>query len=307
MKPGTIPPDPFGRTTDRVQMNPPSASPSILKPEGPVDPDVGLIAVESVQGRPICVIGNYALHYVGGIGRGHISADYFAYWAHAMARQAGTASRSTFPPFVAILTNACSGHGVSTDHRVAQKQYPPYVKMEWLAGVLAAESFRTWRTIQFQDWVELGATQEELELAVRLPSKEDLAAAHKILAAAGWSSGSKKQVTERPAIYARETIFLADYPKAVKAPVQALRIGSMGLATFPGEAFAELGLEVKAKSPFKTTMLVELANSYCGYIPTPEAHENGGYETWRAKSSYLEVMAAPKMVASAVRQLERLA
>ncbi len=81
----------------------------------------------------------------------------------------------------------------------------------------------------------------------------------------------------------------------------------MGVATFPGEAFAELGLEVKAKSPFKPTMLIELANDYRGYIPTPEAHQNGGYETWRAKSSYLEVMAAPKMVASAVRQLERLA
>jgi hypothetical protein len=88
--------------------------------------------------------------------------------------------------------------------------------------------------------------------------------------------------------------------------VQAMRIGSLGISTFPGEAFAELGLAVKAKSPFKSTMIVELANDYRGYIPTPEAHENGGYETWRAKSSYLEVTAAPKMVASAVQQLGKL-
>ena len=306
MKPGTIPPNPLGKI-DRVQMNPPSGSPNILKPEGPVDPDVGIIAVESVQGRPICVVGNYALHYVGGVGRGHISADYFGYWARAIARQAGVSATSGFPPFVGILTNACSGHGVSTDHRVAQKQYPPYVKMDWLAGVLAAESYRTWRTIQFQEWVELGATQEELEFSVRLPSKDDVSEAQKILAAEGWSPESKKQVSDRRAIYARETIYLADYPKSVKTPIQALRIGSMGLATFPGEAFAELGLEVKAKSPFKPTMVIELANDYRGYIPTPEAHENGGYETWRAKSSYLEVMAAPKMIASAVRQLGKLA
>jgi hypothetical protein len=307
MKPGTIPSNPLGGTTDRVQMNPPSGSPNILKPEGPIDPDVGLIAVESVPGRPICVIGNYALHYVGGVGRGHISADYFAYWAQAMTRQVGVSANSTFPPFIGILTNACSGHGVSTDHRVAQKQYPPYVKMEWVAGVLAAESYRTWRTIEFQEWVELGATQEELEFGVRLPSQTDLAEAHKILGAAGWTKESKEQLTDRRAIYARETVFLADYPKTVKTPIQALRIGSLGVATFPGEAFAELGLEVKAKSPFKPTMLIELANDYRGYIPTQEAHANGGYETWRAKSSYLEVNAAPRMVGSAVRQLERLA
>jgi neutral ceramidase len=112
MKPGTIPPNPFGQTTERVQMNPPSGSPNILKPEGPIDPDVGIIAVESRQGRPICVIGNYALHYVGGVGNGHISADYFAYWADSIVRLAGVQPNSGYPPFVAILTNACSGHTV---------------------------------------------------------------------------------------------------------------------------------------------------------------------------------------------------
>ncbi|HUS08541.1 MAG TPA: hypothetical protein VMZ52_19710 [Bryobacteraceae bacterium] len=307
MKPGSIPPNPFGNTTERVQMNPPAGSPDILGPEGPVDPDVGIIAVESRQGRPICVIGNYALHYVGGVGKAHISADYFAYWADSMARLAGIQPNSGFPPFVAILTNACSGHDVSLDHRAAQKASPPYVRMESVAGVLAAESYRTWRGIHFQDWAELGASQDELEFAVRLPSREDVAEARKILAAKGWSAGSNAQLTDRRDIYARETIYLAEYPKSIQTIVQALRIGSMGIATFPGEAFAELGLEVKAKSPFKPAMLIELANDYRGYIPTPEAHGNGGYETWRAKSSYLEVMAAPKMVASAVRQLAKLA
>ena len=68
-----------------------------------------------------------------------------------------------------------------------------------------------------------------------------------------------------------------------------------------------MGLELKSKSPFKPTMLIELANDYRGYIPTVEGHELGGYETWRAKSSYLEKEAAPKFVASALRQLKSLA
>ena len=68
-----------------------------------------------------------------------------------------------------------------------------------------------------------------------------------------------------------------------------------------------MGLEIKAKSPFRPTMLIELANDYRGYIPTVEGHRNGGYETWRAKSSYLEVQAAPKLVAAALRGLAALA
>ena len=58
--------------------------------------------------------------------------------------------------------------------------------------------------------------------------------------------------------------------------------------------------------PFQPTMMIELANDYRGYIPTPDAFETGGYETWRAKSSHLEKQAAPKLVAAALRQLASL-
>jgi hypothetical protein len=41
--------------------------------------------------------------------------------------------------------------------------------------------------------------------------------------------------------------------------------------------------------------MVSLANGYNGYLPTPEHHKLGGYETWRARSSYLEVDASTKI------------
>ena len=138
---------------------------------------------------------------------------------------------------------------------------------------------------------------------MRLPEAGEAAAARRMLAEAG-----PGPYTERPQIYARETAILAEsYPRTVKTPVQALRIGSLGIATYPGEAFVEMGLELKARSPFRPTFPIELANDYRGYIPTPEAHELGGYETWRAKSSFLEKQAAPKLVAAALRALERVA
>ena len=81
MKPGTIPPDPFGGTTDRVRMNPPAGSPDLVEPAGPTDPEVAVLAVRALDGRPIALLANYSLHYVGDVGPAHISADYFGAFA----------------------------------------------------------------------------------------------------------------------------------------------------------------------------------------------------------------------------------
>ena len=114
-------------------------------------------------------------------------------------------------------------------------------------------------------------------------------------------------LTTLPEIYARETIQLADWPEQFRTPVQALRIGDLGICALPGEPFCQTGLDLKAKSPFKPTFLVGMANDYAGYLPTEDQHALGGYETWRAKSSFLEVTAATKLQTAALELLAALA
>jgi neutral ceramidase len=60
--------------------------------------------------------------------------------------------------------------------------------------------------------------------------------------------------------------------------------------------FVEIGLQLKQTSPFARHFTISLANGYNGYLPTPQHHAWGGYETWRARSSYLETQASPKIV-----------
>lgn len=294
MKPGTIPPDPFGRTTDQVLMNPGMGNPNIVRPSGPIDPDVSILGVTTASGEPLCALGSYALHYVGAPG-GTISADYFAAWADEMGARLEAGKH-----FLGILANACSGDVNNVNFMGPEKKYAPFERIREVAAMLAEESVRVWRRIRFADWVELDGTIEELNLKVRKPAPDEVAEARKLLA------GAPGDVSGRRQIYAKETVQLADFPATVTAPVQAMRIGGLGIAAFPGEAFTELGLEVKRKSPFQPTFLIELANGYVGYIPTVEAHRLGGYETWRAKSSYLEVEAAPKVVGAALRGLRKL-
>ena len=90
-------------------------------------------------------------------------------------------------------------------------------------------------------------------------------------------------------VYARETTLIAKYPDRVELQLQAIRIGEFAIAALPCEVFTEIGLAIKKNSPFKPTCVVSLANGYNGYLPTPAQHALGGYETWRARSSYLDV------------------
>ena len=89
--------------------------------------------------------------------------------------------------------------------------------------------------------------------------------------------------------------------------MQALRIGALGVGAVPCEVFAETGLAIKQRSAIQPTFNIELANGYHGYLPTAEQHGWGGYETWAARSSQLEVEAEGKIRAEALRLLAAVA
>jgi hypothetical protein len=288
MKPGTVPPTPFGGTNDLVRMNPPIASPDLVEPAGPTDPAVTVVSLQSPDGRPIALLANYSLHYVG-TGEDHeVSADYYGAFADRIAQLLG-ADRLD-PPFVALLSNGTSGDINNINFRKKRPPQAPYERMRAVADVVASEAHRICGTLRYQDWVPLDVRQTELKLGVRLPSPEDVARAQAILAKV---EGKELKTTEQA--FARETVLMKDYPKEVPLIIQAFRVGELGIAAVPCEVFAETGLAIKQHSPFKTTFTIELANGYDGYLPTPEQHRLGGYETWRARSSFLEPQAARKI------------
>jgi hypothetical protein len=301
MKPGFKLDDPFGRGTDKVRMNPPVGSPELDRPAGPTDPDVSIVSVQSKEGRPIAVLANYSLHYVGDSGPGHISADYFALFADRLQQLIG-ADRLD-PPFVGIMSNGTSGDINNIDFRGGRERRPTYGQMRHVAHVVADEAFRVYQSIEYHDWVPVAARTARLELGVRRPTPDEVAAAEQVVAKAQAENRAMRTIQE---IYARETVLLSKYPEKVELILQALRIGGLGVTAIPCEVFADIGLELKQESPLKPTFTISLANGYNGYLPTPEHHALGGYETWRARSSYLEVDASPQITAKLLELLEEL-
>jgi hypothetical protein len=112
-----------------------------------------------------------------------------------------------------------------------------------------------------------------------------------------------KETTE---VYAREQIILHEC-QSTEIVVQALRIGEIAIATTPNETYALTGLKLKNQSPLPQTMVIELANGGDGYIPPPEQHLLGGYNTWPARSAGLEVEAEPKIAEALLQLLEQVA
>jgi hypothetical protein len=299
MAENTNPPDPFGGEKDRVRMNPPRASVDMLKPAGPVDPELAIVSVRHTDGRPLALLANYGLHYVGGYERGQVSADYFGIFADRIQQLMG-ADRID-PPFVAAMSNGTSGDINNIDFRKRGQKYQPWTRMREVACDVADEAFRVYKQIQYREGVSLAVRTTELQLGTRRPDPQRVRWARAVLQ----EDATPTRVT-RPEIYAQEALELARYPESVPILLQAIRIGELGIVAIPCEVFAETGLAIKAHSPLHPTFTMELANGYNGYLPTSEQHELGGYETWPARSSYLEVQAETKIRAAVLELLDEI-
>jgi hypothetical protein len=94
--------------------------------------------------------------------------------------------------------------------------------------------------------------------------------------------------------------------ESIKTWVQAVQIGDIAVVGVPGEFFTVLGQEIKRRSPFRYTYILELANDYVGYIPDKAGFDRGGYQTWTGLHSFLERGTGELIVQEAVDLLERL-
>ena len=64
----------------------------------------------------------------------------------------------------------------------------------------------------------------------------------------------------------------------VEIRLSAMKIGNTVFAGISGEVMTEIGMEIKAKSPYSGTILITHCNGSSGYICTDEAFGEGGYE-----------------------------
>ncbi|WP_123848213.1 hypothetical protein [Chitinophaga lutea] len=94
-------------------------------------------------------------------------------------------------------------------------------------------------------------------------------------------------------------------PEAL-ARLNAIAIGSLAIVFIPGEPFTQTALAIERASPFEHTIVAAYAENTIGYIPTPTAFEEGGYETGPGKWSYLGEEADALITVAASQMLAAL-
>ncbi len=289
--------NPFGGV-DQVRMNPGGAA-TLIRPAGPTDPEVSFISLQALDGRPIAVLANYSLHYVGGVPAREISADYFAVFATQLSEQ--IAAPKQFPPFVAALSNGTSGDVNNINFRERGPGRKPYEKMAAVGTLIAQRVHTALKSIEYRDKITLDARSNELELQIRKPDAK-LAA---YMASVVTRPENEKPYQAHEKTYAERLNVLAESPDTVRIPLQTFRVGDLAVAAIPFEVFTEIGLEIKERSPSKDAFTIELANGSYGYLPTPAQHALGGYETWMGTNK-VQLDASEKIVAVILDQMQQL-
>jgi hypothetical protein len=293
LRPDKMRKDPFGDLTVRAHMHPGYQNPDFVGPSGPVDPALTLLALRSPEGRPIALLANYSMHYVGAGGR-VVSPDYYGPFVNEMERLIG--ARDGGPPFVAMMSQGTSGDLHWMDYSRPRKEMNISIYTTGITEV----AHKAYGGIEYRDWAPVAVAETKLRLARRAPGPARLAWAEQIYAR---MAGAPPRNQEE--VYAREQVLIAAEPER-ELKLQALRIGDLAIAAIPNEVFAITGLKIKAQSPLRATMVIELANGADGYIPPPEQHALGGYTTWPARTAGLEVNAEPKIVESLLGLLEQV-
>ncbi len=293
---------------EQVDTNP--GYKGLLKPAGPVDPQITFLSLRSTSGKPISLMASYGLHYVGGIPPNTISADYFVIFADRVGELLG-AGRHQDPPFVGIMANGTSGDVNNlerySDEELAKrdpsqkKRYQPFEKAREVAHLCADKVMEVHKTLQWHDHVKLTSLQRTLTFERRYPTKEEVAWAESVKA-----RRIKPMSTSRYSTYSTVLAYASpEMPPTLDVIVQTHRIGDLAVATMPFEVFAEIGLELKQRSPIQPLMNLSIANGSHGYLPTPAQHKLGGYETWIGVNK-VQLDASVKMVDALVEMLGEL-
>ena len=282
LKPTKMPLNPFGKL-DMVKMNP-GTSPEVLdRPAGPTDPEITILSVQDDRRRPLALLANYSLHYVGGTPRGQISADYFGEFARLMPSRlrAGDA-------FVAMMSNGTSGDINNIPFTVTRPPREPFEQIRIVAQKAADTTWLAHRKIDsHRSDVRLGMVEREITLKYRRPTEEQVAEARKVLAVK-----DEDEIARLPRLaqhYARNVVRAAEREEdTLTVKLQAIQIGDLAVCGIPFETFVEIGLDLKDRSPLPQTMVIGLANGRHGYLPTPAQHRLGGYETWLGTNTVQE-------------------
>ncbi len=253
--------------------------PDSLCVEGPIDPEVHVLAARDGEGSPLGCIVNFGCHPAHHGGTTELSGGFPEVVASIMEKRG-------WP--VTIFLDGSSGNVTTVDPARGGYNVPK----EEAGSILADDVSHILESVSYTSEVEVGARSRRLELPFRELTRDQLE---------GTARGAQRFIDSE--IYEREMPRLVERVRSMgsqPAEVQAVFVNDSAYIGVPAEFFAELGLEIKERCYPVEAKIVGQANGMVGYVPTAEAFERGGYETTLCGSSRLAPEAGGMLVDGAV-------
>jgi neutral ceramidase len=285
----------FFMTDGTVGWNPGKLNPKIVKPVGPIDPEVAVAYVETADNKPLATYVNYAMH-LDTVGGTSFSADYPYTLAQILGKVKG-------PEMLTMFTIACAG---DLNHLNVKIKDPQQGNAEAarIGTVLAGEVLKVYTRLQAVVPSTLSVRSQVVKLPLAPVSPEELPKAQAVAAKYGTAEyGKEDKVSFLDVVRAFKVIdVLSHNGMPIEAEVQVIALGDqVAWVSLPGEIFNELGTAIKKASPFPNTILVEQANDSIGYVPTRAAYAQGNYE---AVTTRCAAGSGEMLVDAAVRLLQ---
>src|SRR5688572_7959390 len=243
-----------------VRFNPGVNNPDIVRPAGPIDPDLPFLLFTKDK-KPAGSLTAFALH-ADTVGGTEYSADYAGQLAAELRREFGDG-------FTSIFGLGTCGDINHIDVSGARRYDARLIGQQLAVRILSNRSRLP------VEQPALAVLTTRLSLPLRNVSEDQATLARSRRDEVG---GKALPFLEQVGIVT--TLDLLQRGPTLEAEIQVFRLNrDVAIVLLPGEVFVELGLSIKRSSPFRHTFVIELANDNPAYIPTEKAFKEGSYET----------------------------
>lgn len=259
----------------------------MVRPSGPHDPDLPVIAFRKPSGGLVAVLFGHGTHNIGTLDPNPasvISPGFFGLAAQELERQHGA-------PFLFLPGAFGSSHrrqshvdGAEATTRVVRAVNDALVRLRPAASTAVASGKWPY-TCHYRQFDE----------------------AREAASVSRWCRRwfEERRAAGLEATYAAVRAQLAPLAgQPFTTCLQLVRLGEVVLVGIPGELFAALGLEIRQRSPYRHTFVVGLANDEIGYIADRQGYADGGYQTWFCNHSRLEPGEGERMVEAVLSLLD---
>jgi len=254
----------FHMKNGTVRFNPGVLNPDIVRPAGPIDPQVGIVLFrEADSAHTAAALVNFTLH-LDTVGGTNYAADYPFYLEQSL--------RETFgEDFVLLFGNGTCGDINHIDVTKTQRLKTDYI------GRTLAETVRA-KAPELKHIAEpaLAVRTDIVHAPLQHYGPQEIAWARENIKKVGTNQLSFLEQVKAYKILALQM----RGGQTIPLEVQVFRLSNdVAVVGLPGEVFVDIGLAIKQASPFPETLVIELCQDAPGYIPTKKAFREGSYET----------------------------